>query len=218
VVGQGTALLGVGTMAGWLCMVISGNGLRPPVASSVDPNGIPTRPTVDPEPMLGDEADAVGLDDAVPAVAQVPDAVPAMPAPSNNGVGADVPKTAPVADDVPLIEPVPTVELPNPEDAVCIDPAVEHAVAAVVAPAADGLAAVGLMPGVASSVAPSGMPVMPTGAAVPMPSGDVTPSGGVTAPTPTCANAAQTSNSDQTIATIRMPRMDASCSCFGVDL
>jgi hypothetical protein len=138
----------------------------------------------------------------------VPDAVPAMPAPSNNGVGADV----------PLIEPAPAVELPSPEDAVCIDPAVEHAVADVVAPAAEGLAAVGLMPGVASSVAPSGMPVMPTGAAVPMPSGDVTPSGGAAAPKPTCANAAQTSNSDQTMATIRMPLMDASCACFRIEL
>jgi hypothetical protein len=36
--------------------------------------------------------------------------------------------------------------------------------------------AAGLTPGVASSVAPSGMPVAPTGAPGPNPSGEVTPS------------------------------------------
>jgi hypothetical protein len=195
VVGHGT--LPLGTIAGWLCTVMSGSGLSPPVASSVEPSGTPSRPTLDCEPMLGDEADAVALDDAAAVVEQVPDAVPDMPAPSNSAVGADVPEIAPIAEVSPLIEPsVPAVELPAPP--------VEHAVADAIAPGDDGLIAVGLTPGVASSVAPSGIPVVPTGAAAPNPSGEVRPSGGATGAMPTCADAEPTSNSDQTMATIRM--------------
>jgi hypothetical protein len=218
VVGHGLVVVGVETTDGRLCMVMFGNGLRPPVESSVDPIGIPTRPTVDREPTLGD--DAVALDDVVEPVAQVPDAVPAMPAPSNSGVGAIVPDIAPVAD-VPVIEPpVPVVELPSPDDAVCIEPApLEQAVAVVIAFAGDELDAVGLTPGVASSVAPSGIPVAPTGAADPIPSGEVTPRGSVVpAPMPTWANAMPRSNWDQTTATIKRLLMDASYYCLRVDL
>jgi hypothetical protein len=197
----------VGTTVDWL--VVSGNGLRPPVPSSVDPTGIPTRPTVVREPMVGDEADAVGLDDAVVAVAHVPDAVPAIPAPSNSGVGAEVPDIAPVAEDSPGSEPaVPLVEFPMPEAAVCIAPMVlEHAegVVIVIALEAEEPDVIGLTPGVASSVAPSGRPVPPTGAAAPIPSGEVIPSGGVTAPMPTCANAAPTLHNDQTVAAAKIP-------------
>jgi hypothetical protein len=40
---------------------ISGMGLRPPTPSSVEPRGMPTRPTPDGDPIpLGDEADAAG--------------------------------------------------------------------------------------------------------------------------------------------------------------
>jgi hypothetical protein len=177
----------VGTTVDWLCSVVSGNGLRPPVPSSVDPTGIPTRPTVVREPMVGDEADAVGLDDAVVAVAHVPDAVPAIPAPSNSGVGAEVPDIAPVAEDSPGSEPgVALVEFPTPEAAVCIAPMVlEHTGGVVIALEAEEPDVIGLTPGVESSVAPSGRPVAPTGAAAPIPSGEVIPSGGVTAPMPT---------------------------------
>ena len=49
-----------------------------------------------------------------------------------------------------------------------------------------------------------------TGAAGPIPSGEVIPSGGVTAPMPTCANAAPTSHNVQTIAATKMPFMDPS--------
>jgi hypothetical protein len=174
VVGHGTLLVPVGTTGGWV--VISGNGLSPPTVSSVDPIGIPTRPTVEREASVGEEADAVGLDDAA-ALAHVPDAVPAIPAPSNSAVGADVPMTAPVAGDSPFIAlPVPTVELPNPAVAFCIDPSVpEHAVADMVEPRGTPLETDGLTPGVANSVAPSGIPVGATGAPAPMPSGDVMP-------------------------------------------
>ena len=196
-------LVPVGTMVDWLC-VGSGNGLRPPVPSSVDPTGIPARPTVAREPMVGDEADEVGLDDAVAALAHVPDAVPAIPVPSNSGVGADVPDIAPVAEDSPGSEP--PVELLMLEFAVCIAPMVlEHAEGVVIALEADELGVIGLTPGVASSVAPSGTPVTPTGAAAPIPSGEVIPSGGVTPPVPTCANAAPTLHNDQTVAATKIP-------------
>jgi hypothetical protein len=195
-VGHGTEPLG--TTADRLCVVISGNGLSPPVVSSVDPTGIPIRAVVDREPTLGDDADAVALEAAVP-LEQVPDAVPEMPAPSNSAVGADVPAIAPVADDSPLIAPVGAVELPAP-------PA-EHTVADVVMPGVDGFIAVGLTPGVASSVAPIGMPVVPTAVAGPSPSGDVMPSGGVTGAMPTWAKAMPRSSSDQAMAAIKMPFM-----------
>ncbi|WP_157450394.1 hypothetical protein [Bradyrhizobium sp. ARR65] len=157
--------------------------------------------------MVGDEAEEIGLDDAVAALAHVPDAVPAIPVPSNSWVGADVPEIAPVAEDSPGSEPaVPPVELLMTEVAVCIAPIVlEHAEGVVIALEAEELDVIGLTPGVASSVAPSGTPVTPTGAAAPIPSGEVVPSGGVTAPIPTCANAAPTSHNDQMVAPTKIP-------------
>jgi hypothetical protein len=158
--------------------------------------------------MVGDEADEVGLDDVVAAVAQVPEAVPAMPVPSNSGVGADVPEIAPVPEDSPGSEPaVPLVEFPMPEVAVCIPPIVlEHAEGVVVvALEAVEPDVIGLTPGVPSSVAPSGTPVTPTGAAAPIPSGEVMPIGGVTAPMLACANAAPTLHNDQTTAATKTP-------------
>ena len=127
----------------------------------MDPSGIPARPSVVREPTVGDEADAVGLDDAVVALAHVPDAVPAIPVPSNSAVGAEVPDIAPVAEDSPGSEPgVALVEFPTPEAAVCIAPMVlEHAEGVVIALEAEEPDVIGLTPGVASSVAPSGGPV-----------------------------------------------------------
>jgi hypothetical protein len=75
----------------------------------------------------------------------------------------------------------------------------EHAEGVVIALEAKELDVIGLTPGVGSSVAPSGRPVAPTCAAAPIPSGEVIPSGGVTAPMPTCADAAPTSHNDQTM-------------------
>jgi hypothetical protein len=170
---HGAMVVPVGTTGDWLCTVMSGKGLTPPVASSVDPMGMPTRPTVDREPRPGDEADAVGLDDAVVVLlAHVPEAVPAMPVLSNKGVGAPVMALLVLAIEVPGLE----------------FPRLEHAVAAVIEPRADVPAAPGLMPGVASSVAPSGIPVAPTATPGPIPSGEVTPSGaGAPVIMPTCA-------------------------------
>jgi hypothetical protein len=87
VVGHGTVLVPTAPIvpigATELCTVL-GNGLRPPVASSVDPMGTPTRPILDREPLPGDEADAVGLEDAVVPPAHMPEVVPDMPVLSNN--------------------------------------------------------------------------------------------------------------------------------------
>jgi hypothetical protein len=59
VVEHGMPRIDVG--ADGLMVEISGMGLSPPTPSSVEPIGIPTRPTADGEAMpVGDEADAVG--------------------------------------------------------------------------------------------------------------------------------------------------------------
>jgi len=206
VVGHGKAPVPDVTMDGWICSVISGSGLSPPVDNSVAPSGMPIRPTLDRAPMPGDEADPAGLADAVAPLAHVPEAVPAMPAPSNSGVGADVPEITPVAEVSPLITLlVPVVELPMVELPIVEfpRPAPEQAVVDIMAPCASGLMAPGLTPGVASSVAPSGIPVVPTDAAGPIPSGEVMPSGGGTAPIVTCAEAAAHPSSEKVIAAIR---------------
>jgi hypothetical protein len=161
--------------------------------------------------MFGDEADPVGPD-VVAAVAHVPEAVPAIPVPSNSGVGADVPEIAPVPEDSPGSEPaVPLVEFPMPEAAVCIPPMVpEHPESVVIALEAEELEVIGLTPGVPSSVAPSGTPVTPTGAPAPIPSGEVIPIGGVTAPMPTWANAEPQHKSGNVTVAIRNALIEVS--------
>jgi hypothetical protein len=145
-------------------------GLRPPPTSSVEPSGIPAGPTVDPGPM--EEASG---GDAVADAAQSPGALAAIPPPSKGAV-PDVPVTEPPmpADapvtGLPMLGDVPVVELPMAADGG-VD---ETHGAPSIGEAPD---VVGLTPGVASSVAPRGTPVCPTGA-FGMPSGDVRPSGG----------------------------------------
>jgi hypothetical protein len=72
-------------------------------------------------------------------------------------------------------------------------------------PRADVPAAVGLTPGVAISVAPSGIPVTPTVAPGPIPSGELMPSGtGAPVPTVTCAHAVlQPRRTDTVVVTIK---------------
>src|SRR5262249_18942351 len=73
--------------------IAGGSGLKPPGTSSLDPIGIPDRPTAAPAPNPpGEEADAAGFD-AIdpPAVAHVPDIVPLLPPPSNGATGLDMP-------------------------------------------------------------------------------------------------------------------------------
>lgn len=141
--------------------------------SSVEPNGIPARPTVDAELIpLGDDADAAGDPDGVLTMgAQVPDALPSSPPPSKTVLDADVPAAAePMPEDA-------VVELPIPGEACEGKPPAHVAVTPVAEPRGDTPDAIGLTPGDASSVAPSGIPVGATGEPGPTPSGDVIPSG-----------------------------------------
>jgi hypothetical protein len=156
-------------------------GLRPPPPTSVEPSGIPAGPTVDPGPM-----DEPKGGDAVADAAQVVGAVALMPPPSKSAV-LDSPGTElPMPPDAPVVEPpipadAPVIGLPIPVDAGVVglpmaagaDEAPAHG-APIKGAAPD---VVGLTPGVASSVAPRGIPVCPTGA-LGMPSGDVMPSAG----------------------------------------
>jgi hypothetical protein len=156
-------------------------GLRPPPPSSVEPSGIPTGPTVDPGPI--DEASG---GDAVADAAQVSDAVAVIPPPSKSAV-LDSPTTElPMPADAPAVEPprpaeAPVIGLPITVDAVVVEFPMAAGAGETPAHVAPSKGAapdvVGLTPGVASSVAPKGIPVCPTGA-LGMPSGDVMPSAG----------------------------------------
>ena len=96
--------------------------------------------------------------------------------------------------DVPGMEVVGCAEAPMPE----------HAVEAVIEPSAAVPTGGVLTPGVASSVAPSGIPVAPTAAPGPNPSGEVTPSGaGAPVTMPTWAKAGPPPSKEQVIAAIR---------------
>ena len=165
-VATAAALLGCGSAYAQAPMSTSP---LPPLGMT-SPLGIPTIPMDDPGPI--DEA--IG-GDAVADAAQAPDALAAIPPPSK-GAAPDVPVTEPpVPADapvtgLPMLGGVPVIELPMAANGG----ADETHVAPSIGEAPD---VVGLTPGVASSVAPRGTPVCPTGA-FGMPSGDVRPSGG----------------------------------------
>jgi hypothetical protein len=184
-VGHGT-VLNVELGAVGFGVGVAGMGLRPPAPSSVEPSGTPRRPTAAEPIPEGDEADDAGLPGELPVVTgHVPDAVPAMPAPSNTDVDPEVPAAeVPVPSDVPAMElpipgDVPGAELSTPKDACGIEPPMPPHVAMVpvVGAIGDTPDVSGLTPGDASSVAPRGMPPGGTGEPVPIPSGDVIPSG-----------------------------------------
>jgi hypothetical protein len=182
-------VVGVERGANVLGVRATDGGLRPPAPSSVEPSGIPTRATDDPEPIpVGDEADAAApAEELLPIAAQVPDAVPAIPPPSKV--------------DIPVPVDVPVIEVPVPDVA---PPALEHVVLLAVNPIGDVPDVVGLTPGDESPVAPRGIPVGGTAGAGPMPSGDVMPSGdepGEIPVPPTCARAGpQPSRADAIVA------------------
>jgi hypothetical protein len=172
-----------------LTVKTSGGGLSPPTPNSVEPNGMPTRLTGDPNPIpVGDEADEA--DPAVePPVApmQVPDAFPIVPPPSKR---ADDPGV-PVAD-MALPDEIPGIEPPMPDETCGSEPPMlEHVVMLPgAAPNGDVPDVIGLTPGVESSVAPMGIPVRGTAGAGPIPSGDVIPNGDPEGPIPPiCADA-----------------------------
>jgi hypothetical protein len=117
---------------------------------------------------------------------------------------------------VPVIElgavDVAIPEVPGTEVVVCAEtPMPEHADEAVIEPSAAVPTGGVLTPGVASSVAPSGIPVTPTGAPGPNPSGEVTPSGaGAPVIMPTWAKAGPPPNREQVTAAIRNRFMENS--------
>src|SRR5262249_39391307 len=118
--------------------------------NSVEPSGIPAGPKDEPGPI--DEAAGA---DAVADSAQAPGALAAIPPPSKSA-GLDSPGI-----ELAMPADAPVIGLPMPADTG----------------ADEAPAVIGLTPGVASSVAPMGIPVCPTGA-FGMPSGDVMPSAG----------------------------------------
>jgi hypothetical protein len=157
-----------------LAVGISGMGLSPPTPSSVEPIGMPTRPTADDDAIpVGDEAEAAGCPDAALVTpAHVPEVVPTLPPPSNSVDEADVPGVdIPVPTELPVIEPV-----PNRFPACELMP-LQVALLSAPGPSGDTPEVIGLTPGELSSVAPRGMPVPATAGAEPMPSGEVMPSG-----------------------------------------
>ena len=186
-VGQGMPDVETGAVG--LTVKTSGGGLSPPTPNSVEPNGMPTRPTGDPNPIpVGDEADDAGPAAEPPATPmQVPDALPIVPPPSKR---ADEPGV-PVAD-MALLDEIPGIEPPMPDDTCGSEPPMlEHVVMLPgAAPTGDVPDVIGLTPGVESSVAPMGIPVRGTAGAGPIPSGDVIPSGDPDGPIPPiCADA-----------------------------
>jgi hypothetical protein len=186
-VGQGMPDVETGAVG--LTVKTSGGGLSPPTPNSVEPNGMPTRPTGDPSPIpVGDEADDAGPAVEPPvAPMQVPDAFPIVPPPSKR---ADEPGV-PVAN-MALLDEIPGIEPPMSEDTCGSEPPMlEHVVMLPgAAPNGDVPEVIGLTPGVESSVAPMGIPVRGTAGAGPMPSGEVIPSGDPDGPIPPiCADA-----------------------------
>jgi hypothetical protein len=166
-----------------LVVGISGMGLSPPTPSSIEPIGIPTRPTADGEAIpVGEEADAAGCPDvALVMPAHVPEAVPTLPPPSNRVDEAEVPGVdMPMPTELPVVEPVadrfPASEL-TPLQVVVLSAA---------GPSGDTPEVIGLTPGELNSVAPRGIPVPDTAGAGPIPSGEVMPSGDGALPE-TCA-------------------------------
>lgn len=166
--------------------------LTPRLLISVDPNGMPVRDT--PPGVVGD----VGVDDA----AKLPEPEPHMldmPEVSIRADVAGIPEGVGTSGDAdaPIIgvgvdigaataTPPPSKAVADPNIVDGAMPMVEHTVLPIVPVGDPGI---GLTPGEAISVAPSGMPVPPTGALVLMPSGEVAEIEGVGITAACCAKA-----------------------------
>jgi hypothetical protein len=194
--------------------------LTPRLPISVDPSGIPARaapPGVvgevgvddeamlpEPEPHIPDKPDVSIIPEVVdiPEVADIPDEVDVA-----DDDTAMVPVVAGVALPVVIPPPSKVAVDPNiPEGAV---PTVEHAVPLLgMAVVPVEKAGAGLIPGDASSVEPSGIPVGETVEPVPVPSGEVAPMLGVGVAIPlTCATAMLLANSTGITAAINANRI-----------
>ena len=187
----------------------AGAELTPRLLISIEPNGIPVRaapPSVvgdvdvdvgtddeavllEPEPHIPDIPDVSSIpeDVDIPAVADIPDDVdaPAVAVVSDIAVlpvvaavaGAAFPAAAPPPSKLAVDPNVPDAEIPPVEHVVplvVMEPLVGIAIVPVTLPVGAGLT-----PGEVISVAPIGIPVVPTDPLVPIPSGEVAPSEGV---------------------------------------
>jgi len=112
--------------------------------------------------------------------AHVPEAVPALPPPSNVMDDADVP-----AVDIPMPTELPVIAPPDRFPADELMPA-QVVMLSAAGPSGETPEAIGLTPGELNSVAPRGIPVPGTAGGGPMPSGEVMPSGAGALPE-TCA-------------------------------
>jgi hypothetical protein len=159
------------------------NGLTPALPISTEPNGIPVRAAV-----LGDMDGIAPLDEAlllvlVPQIAALP--------------GNEVPIPTPIPPPSYVLKPdIPDAGLPVAEQLV---PAPANPMVPLVA---------GLIPGVASSVAPMGIPVGETDEPGAIPSGEVPAIAGMGLPIPpTCAKAGLQPNSAARVAAINARRI-----------
>ena len=151
-------------------------GLRPALPISVAPMGMPTAPTGDP----GVDVPAVAAAAAAPPPpigAQGPDGLAVVPPPAALAPVPPPPALAPMPppSNAALLE-APVTALVTAAEVAAADNAPPHATP-VKGSSGDAPDRIGLAPGVASSVAPRGIRVGPTGPAGPMPSGDVMPKG-----------------------------------------
>jgi hypothetical protein len=169
-------------------------GLSPALPISVAPMGRPTGPTGDP----GDAVPAVAAA-ALPIEAHGPDVLAVVPPPATPAPMPPPPGLAPMPPPSNVVLPeAPVVALVTAADAAAADNAPEM---------------MALAPGVASSVAPKGIRVGPTGPAGPMPSGDVTPKGSPGEMLGACACAApQTKSATASAIAKRVIMASALCS------
>jgi hypothetical protein len=181
-------------------------GLRPALPI-VAPMGRPTGPTGDP----GDAVPAVAAP-ALPIGAQGPDVLAVVPPPAAPAPMPPPPELVPMpppSNVVPLEPPV--VALVTAAEAAAADNAPPHATP-VRGSSGDAPEMMALAPGVASSVAPKGIRVGPTGADGPMPSGDVMPKGSPGEMLGACACAAPQTNSAATSTIVKRVLMASAFS------
>src|SRR5258706_5232732 len=224
----------VPTMGNTPVVGTAGAELTPRLLISIEPNGIPVRAA--PPGVVGDVVGDVdvGVDGAAMLLEPEPH-LPAVPDVSSIPEDVDIPDVTDISDDVDVpgvavgsdVAAVAGAVVPAavpPPSKLAVDPnipdgelpAVEHVVPLLVIAPLLGIAivpvtlpvAAGLTPSEPSSVAPSGIPVMPTDPPAPIPSGEVTPSEGVAvvgsavSGSSTWANAGPAHNKDQAVETI----------------
>jgi hypothetical protein len=169
--------------------------LTPRLPISVEPIGMPVRGT--PPGVVGD----VGVDDAARLLEPAPHMLWVPEVSIRIDVGGIPDDDIPGIMDIVLCGVTLPTSTPPPSKAVADPNIVDGAVPMVehtVLPMVDEIGA-GLTPGEASSVAPNGMPVPPTGALGTMPSGEVAESEGVGITAACCATAGPHSSTEAVV-------------------